>query len=254
MVTHERVCLRMECQCAFIASVCTGRVVATSPVYSSGLPAQFPDIVPFCEALAMRGKTIIVAALDATFQRQVSLAWSLSSKSPMQPAMAHTEYEVWPLLAWFHVATGEYCIKPTLKYKLLEVGIVCLHIDRSPAEAIACILNFFSCVVWGVIVIFIWFMPLTNPRRLERSIKCHIARWAGLYYTICHGTWPMNSIMYVNVHVKWFFHNFIHFFCMHVHVHVRASLAVTCNTCVIDCSFGLYRTQYTPSRLCHSGV
>ena len=32
---------------------------------------QFPDIVEFCEELANNGKTIIVAALDGTFQRQV---------------------------------------------------------------------------------------------------------------------------------------------------------------------------------------
>ena len=33
-----------------------------------------------------------------------------------------------------------------------------------------------------------------------------------------------------------------------------ASLAMTCNTCIIDCDFGQYHTQYTPSRLHHSGV
>lgn len=31
----------------------------------------FPDIVPFCEEMANAGKTIIVAALDGTFQRKV---------------------------------------------------------------------------------------------------------------------------------------------------------------------------------------
>jgi thymidine kinase len=31
---------------------------------------QFTDIVEFCEELANKGKTIIVAALDGTFQRQ----------------------------------------------------------------------------------------------------------------------------------------------------------------------------------------
>jgi thymidine kinase len=30
----------------------------------------FPDIVPFCEEMANRGKTIVVAALDGTFQRK----------------------------------------------------------------------------------------------------------------------------------------------------------------------------------------
>lgn len=33
---------------------------------------QFPDIVEFCEEMANDGKTVIVAALDGTFQRKVS--------------------------------------------------------------------------------------------------------------------------------------------------------------------------------------
>lgn len=32
---------------------------------------QFPDIVQFCEDMANLGKTVIVAALDGTFQRKV---------------------------------------------------------------------------------------------------------------------------------------------------------------------------------------
>jgi len=31
----------------------------------------FPDIVQFCEEMASEGKTVIVAALDGTFQRKV---------------------------------------------------------------------------------------------------------------------------------------------------------------------------------------
>ncbi|KAK2181104.1 hypothetical protein NP493_410g00035 [Ridgeia piscesae] len=31
---------------------------------------QFPDIIEFCETMANKGKTVIVAALDGTFQRQ----------------------------------------------------------------------------------------------------------------------------------------------------------------------------------------
>lgn len=31
----------------------------------------FPDIVDFCEEMANAGKTVIVAALDGTFQRKV---------------------------------------------------------------------------------------------------------------------------------------------------------------------------------------
>ncbi len=33
---------------------------------------QFPDTVEFCELMANKGKTVVVAALDGTFQRQVS--------------------------------------------------------------------------------------------------------------------------------------------------------------------------------------
>src|SRR5690348_9043635 len=32
--------------------------------------AQFPDLVEFCEKMADMGKTVIVAALDGTFQRK----------------------------------------------------------------------------------------------------------------------------------------------------------------------------------------
>ena len=34
---------------------------------------QFPDLVEFCEEMANSGKTVIVAALDGTFQRKVCL-------------------------------------------------------------------------------------------------------------------------------------------------------------------------------------
>ena len=33
---------------------------------------QFPDVVSFCDQMADKGKIVIVAALDGTFQRQVS--------------------------------------------------------------------------------------------------------------------------------------------------------------------------------------
>ena len=36
---------------------------------------QFPDTVEFCEEMANLGKTIIVAALDATFQRKVGVCF-----------------------------------------------------------------------------------------------------------------------------------------------------------------------------------
>lgn len=37
-------------------------------------PSQFPDIVDFCEKMANLGKTVIVAALDGTFQRKVKMS------------------------------------------------------------------------------------------------------------------------------------------------------------------------------------
>lgn len=37
----------------------------------SSHPFQFPDIVEFSETMANAGKTVIVAALDGTFQRKV---------------------------------------------------------------------------------------------------------------------------------------------------------------------------------------
>uniref|UniRef100_A0A2K6JPJ8 Thymidine kinase n=1 Tax=Rhinopithecus bieti TaxID=61621 RepID=A0A2K6JPJ8_RHIBE len=39
-------------------------------VAAAGVEAHFPDIVEFCEAMANAGKTVIVAALDGTFQRK----------------------------------------------------------------------------------------------------------------------------------------------------------------------------------------
>ena len=41
------------------------------------LSVQFPDAVEFSEILAEMGRTVIVAALDATYQRQVTCtAWT----------------------------------------------------------------------------------------------------------------------------------------------------------------------------------
>lgn len=40
---------------------------------------QFPDTVEFCEEMANLGKTVIVAALDGTFQRKVSVCLCLST-------------------------------------------------------------------------------------------------------------------------------------------------------------------------------
>ena len=40
---------------------------------------QFPDIAEFCEEMANDGKTVIVAALDGTFQRKVSIQFIYKS-------------------------------------------------------------------------------------------------------------------------------------------------------------------------------
>uniref|UniRef100_A0A8C3RPY5 Thymidine kinase n=1 Tax=Chelydra serpentina TaxID=8475 RepID=A0A8C3RPY5_CHESE len=50
-----RTCLHKDLVC--------GKLVYPSPQF-------FPDIVEFCEAMANVGKTVIVAALDGTFQRK----------------------------------------------------------------------------------------------------------------------------------------------------------------------------------------
>lgn len=56
-------------------------------------PIQFPDVVEFCEMMANAGKTIIVAALDGTFQRKVNhffntIAASGSSRNPEHPLLS----------------------------------------------------------------------------------------------------------------------------------------------------------------------
>lgn len=47
---------------------------------------QFPDTVDFCEEMANSGKTVIVAALDGTFQRKVGAdaCWADVTKRPTQ--------------------------------------------------------------------------------------------------------------------------------------------------------------------------
>lgn len=44
--------------------------------------SQFPDIVDFCEMMANEGKTVIVAALDGTFQRKVKMSDSGLAEDP----------------------------------------------------------------------------------------------------------------------------------------------------------------------------
>ncbi|XP_049852618.1 thymidine kinase, cytosolic-like [Schistocerca gregaria] len=46
-----------------------GQFISYQNVYHSPF-RSFPNIAPFCESLANRGKTVIVAALDGTFQRK----------------------------------------------------------------------------------------------------------------------------------------------------------------------------------------
>ena len=47
-------------------------VVKFKPFNSYYFSVQFPDVVEFSEILAEMGRTVIVAALDATYQRQVT--------------------------------------------------------------------------------------------------------------------------------------------------------------------------------------
>lgn len=51
-------------------------------------PFQFPDIVEFSETMANAGKTVIVAALDGTFQRKVGV-WSRSWMGPGRHTALH---------------------------------------------------------------------------------------------------------------------------------------------------------------------
>ena len=96
------------------------------------------------------------------------------------------------------------------------------------------------------------FMPLTNPRSPRAVHKFPYCPLTGLKL---HDI-PRHLTFELDHERKWtctmIF--FIIFFIFRVHVHVWASLAVTCNKCVIDCGFGKYRTQYTPSRLCRLSV
>lgn len=54
---------------------------------------QFPDIVEFCEARANEGKTVIVAALDGTFQRKVQ-------GSPSPALELHRQTQAWQEAGW----------------------------------------------------------------------------------------------------------------------------------------------------------
>ena len=53
--------------------------------------AQFPDVVAFCEDMANAGKTVIVAALDGTFQRKVSIFISSPPPPPPPPTKIMSE-------------------------------------------------------------------------------------------------------------------------------------------------------------------
>ena len=96
------------------------------------------------------------------------------------------------------------------------------------------------------------FMPLTNPRSPRAVPKFLYCPLCGLilHNIPRHLTFELDHERKCTCKMIFFIILFI--FC--VHVHVWASLAVTCNKCVIDCGFGQYRTQCTPSRLRRSGV
>ena len=58
------------------------RLLPRAEAHSSSHPFQFPDIVEFSETMANAGKTVIVAALDGTFQRKVRRLVQVSGRDP----------------------------------------------------------------------------------------------------------------------------------------------------------------------------
>ncbi len=68
IATHDRQTLQAVC-CASNLTELTEKA-AEYDVIGIDEGQFFPDVVPFCEEMANRGKTVLVAALDATFQRQ----------------------------------------------------------------------------------------------------------------------------------------------------------------------------------------
>ena len=105
------------------------------------------------------------------------------------------------------------------------------------------------CVITCLMIVF---MPLTNPRSSRAVHKFPYCPLSGLILHDIprHLTFELDHERRKCTCKKFF----IILFIFGVHVHVEASLAVTCNKCVIDCGFGQYGTQYTPSRLRRSGV
>ena len=95
-------------------------------------------------------------------------------------------------------------------------------------------------------------MPLTNPRLPRAVHKFPYCPLSGLMLHDIprHLTFELDHKRKCTCKMIFFIILFI--FC--VHVHVWASLAVTCNKCVINCGFGQYHTQYTPAWLRRSGV
>jgi thymidine kinase len=66
-VTHDRQCM----QAVPVMRLDEAEHLAdTTDVFGIDEGQFFPDIVPFCERMANRGKLVIVAALDGTYQRQ----------------------------------------------------------------------------------------------------------------------------------------------------------------------------------------
>lgn len=58
------------------------KLLPRAEAHSSSHPFQFPDIVEFSETMANAGKTVIVAALDGTFQRKVRRLVQVSGWDP----------------------------------------------------------------------------------------------------------------------------------------------------------------------------
>lgn len=74
---------------------------------SVSLSSQFPDIVEFSEAMANTGKTVIVAALDGTFQRKVKyLLWVLGGQQQGGGSLGvHGAMQRWPDQCPFSICT-----------------------------------------------------------------------------------------------------------------------------------------------------
>lgn len=98
----------------------------------STCPFQFPDIVEFCEAMANAGKTVIVAALDGTFQRKVRRliqVWSWDPGGEGASGGVH-RHQLWvtraqPPQGYGRAAQTRPCLSPGTPWSV-QTGSICL--------------------------------------------------------------------------------------------------------------------------------